>query len=24
MNHPYPASDWGVDVYVNGKEVEQY
>ena len=24
MNYPYPASDWGVDVYVNGKEVEQY
>ena len=24
MNHPYPASDWGVDIYVNGKEVEQY
>lgn len=22
-NEPYPPSEWGVDVYVNGKEVEQ-
>ena len=24
MNCPYPASEWGVDIYVNGKEVCQY
>ncbi len=24
MGYPYPASEWGVDIYVNGKEVEQY
>ena len=24
MGCPYPASEWGVDIYVNGKEVEQY
>ena len=24
MGIPYPASEWGVDIYVNGKEVEQY
>jgi hypothetical protein len=24
MGCPYPASEWGVDIYVNGKEVGQY
>jgi len=24
MGCPYPASEWGIDIYVNGKEVQQY
>ena len=24
MGSLYPASQWGIDIYVNGKEVEQY